>query len=195
MLEHFFGSKTRVKLLQIFFKAPERVFYVRELSRLAEVQLNAIRRELQNLERIGIILHIPQASLERVDPGKERSKYYKLQQDFILFSELQNLLSKAQLLEQRTFIDQIKNKGGVLSLFLLSGFFTQDDKAPTDLLLVGTVKTGVIDRMVKNFEQAMDKTIRYTVMDTTEYNERKELGDVFLYSILESKHISVVDQF
>ena len=34
-----------------FFHSPERAFYVRELARLVEGQLNAIRRELANLER------------------------------------------------------------------------------------------------------------------------------------------------
>jgi hypothetical protein len=30
-------------------------------------------------------------------------------------------------------------------------------------------------------------------MDDKEYAERKELGDVFLYSVLESKFISILD--
>lgn len=194
MLEHFFGSKTRVKLLHIFFKSPEKVFFVRELSRLAEIQLNAIRRELQNLEKIGIIIHIPNSSLEQMEVGKERSKYYQLHKEFILFSELQMLLSKTQLLEQRAFIEQIKHKAGVLSLFLLTGFFTQDEKAPTDLLLVGQVKHLVIDRMVKSFEEALEKPIRYTIMSEKEFLERKELGDVFLYTIFESKFIPIIDE-
>jgi predicted transcriptional regulator len=193
MLEHFFGSKTRVKLLQIFFKSPEQIFFVRELSRLADVQLNAIRRELQNLEKIGVILHISQPDASQIGVGKERSKYYQLHRDFILFSELQSLLVKSQLLEQRTFIDQVKNKGGTLSLFLLTGFFSQDEKAPTDMLLVGDVKIATVDKMVKAFEESVERQIRYTIMDDKEYAERKELGDVFLYSVLESKFISILD--
>lgn len=194
MLEHFFGSKTRVKLLHIFFKDPDKVFYVRELSRMAEIQLNAIRRELQNLEKIGIILHVPHSSLEQLEAGKERSKYYQLHKDFILFSELQMLISKTQLLEQRAFIEQMKHKAGELSLFLLTGFFTQDEKAPTDLLLVGQVRQVVVDKMVKNFEEALEKPIRYTVMSDKEFGERKELGDVFLYTIFESKFIPIIDE-
>jgi hypothetical protein len=110
-----------------------------------------------------------------------------------LFSELQSLLVKSQLLEQRTFIDQVKNKGGTLSLFLLTGFFSQDEKAPTDMLLVGDVKIATVDKMVKAFEESVERQIRYTIMDDKEYAERKELGDVFLYSVLESKFISILD--
>jgi hypothetical protein len=32
-------------------------------------------------------------------------------------------------------------------------------------------------------------------MDEKEYEERKELGDVFLYNIFESKYMLVVDEF
>jgi predicted transcriptional regulator len=124
MLEHFFGSKTRVKLLQIFFRSPERPFYVRELSRLADIQLNAIRRELANLTAIGIIgLREEQVVSQK---GLERSKYYQLQKESILFTELQALLTKSQLLEQKVFIDEVLHKAGQIKLFLLSGLFTQD---------------------------------------------------------------------
>ena len=79
MLEQLFGSKSRVKLLHIFFQSPDRAYYVRELARLAESQLNAIRRELANLEQVGLIMPV---AIENVDVqegvGTGRSKYYKL---------------------------------------------------------------------------------------------------------------------
>ena len=40
----------------------------------------------------------------------------------------------------------------------------------------------------------MSKQIRYTIMTEREYSERKEIGDKFLYGILESKHVVIVDE-
>ena len=54
-IEKLFGSKTRAKLLQLFFENPERSFYVREITRVIEEQINSVRRELINLESIAII--------------------------------------------------------------------------------------------------------------------------------------------
>ena len=54
-VEKLFGSKTRAKLLKLFFENPEKSFYVREMSRVIEEQINSVRRELLNLESIGII--------------------------------------------------------------------------------------------------------------------------------------------
>jgi hypothetical protein len=55
MVEQLFGSKTRVKLLQLFFSNPNRAFYVREITRKIDEQINSVRRELSNLLSVGII--------------------------------------------------------------------------------------------------------------------------------------------
>src|SRR5207253_11312501 len=55
MVEQLFGSKTRVKLLQLFYSNPNRSFYVREITRKIDEQINSVRRELSNLLSIGII--------------------------------------------------------------------------------------------------------------------------------------------
>ena len=58
MFEQLFGSKTRVKLLSLFYNNPERPFYVREITRKIDEQINSVRRELQNLLNIGIVLSL-----------------------------------------------------------------------------------------------------------------------------------------
>src|SRR5437588_11935214 len=55
MIDQLIGSKTRVKLLQLFFSNPNRAFYVREITRKIDEQINSVRRELANLLSIGII--------------------------------------------------------------------------------------------------------------------------------------------
>src|SRR6188472_2116739 len=55
VIEQLFGSKTRVKLLQLFCSNPNRSFYVREITRKIDEQINSVRRELANLLSIGII--------------------------------------------------------------------------------------------------------------------------------------------
>src|SRR6266702_1679533 len=56
MIEQLFGSKTRVKLLQLFYGNPNRSFYVREITRKIDEQINSVRRELANLLNVGIIV-------------------------------------------------------------------------------------------------------------------------------------------
>ncbi len=194
MLEHLFGSKTRVKLLQILFRYPERALYVRELARLAETQLNAVRREIANLELIGILARVEtKSSVENT--GTERSKYYKLNQACLMCPELKALLVKTQVLEEQEFINRIKEKGGELDLLLLTGIFTSVADVGTDILLVGKIKSSTVDRLIKEYEDNSSLSVRYTIMDKKEFDERREIGDKFLYNVLESKHVMIVDNY
>lgn len=192
MLEHFFGSKTRVKLLYIFFREPSRPFYVRELARLIEIQLNAVRRELSNLERFGIIRQIAGNASEAVDLS-ERSKYYRLDLDHVLYKELLAFLSKAQVLEQKVFIDKLLAAAGNVSYCLLTGSFMQTS-TPTDVLLVGELMVPAIERVIQQYERERGSTLQYTLMEEPEFRERQALGDVFLAQLLEAPHSVIIDR-
>jgi DNA-binding transcriptional ArsR family regulator len=54
-LERLFSSRTRIKLLHLFLLNPEREIHVREICRITDVNINAVRRELANLEGIGLL--------------------------------------------------------------------------------------------------------------------------------------------
>jgi hypothetical protein len=193
MLEHLFGSKTRLKLLRIFFAYPERSFYVRELTRLCESQINGVRREIANLENLGIISKL--SGLEKKENSRENIKSYRLQTGFLLYQELKDLIDKAQMLEEREFVDKLVAKAGKVKFMLLSGYFTQDKGAPTDLLIVGNIKQNVFNKIVQEFEKNIGKELRYTVFDEKDFLDRKEMGDKFLYHLLESSYIKVVDEY
>lgn len=198
MIEQLFGSKTRTKLLYLLFQFPNKSFYVREMAREVGSQLNAIRRELANLERIGLIAAISGEQLvEEQHKGyldNSRAKYYRLRKDCLFYSELKSLLLKVRILKEREMIEKIKQKAGKLKLLILGGVFTEADGVNTDMLLVGEIKPLVLTRIINSFEKKLGKTIRYTVMTAKEFQERKEIGDKFLYSIFESKHLVVVDE-
>ena len=55
MLERLFTSRARVKLLELFLLHPEREIHVREICRITGLNINAVRRELANLEELGLL--------------------------------------------------------------------------------------------------------------------------------------------
>ena len=193
MLEHIFGSMTRVRLLLIFFRSPGRAFYVRELARLADNQLNGIRREIANLEKIGLVRQVEPGEASSGELGTERSKYYQLCADSLLFQELKALLIKAQLLEDQALVESLRQRGGSIKLLILTGVFTGATDVETDLVLVGQLRPLVIANIIREYETDLGKSIRYTLLTEAEFKERQEIGDKFLYSIFESHHLTPVD--
>jgi len=84
MIEQLFGSKTRVKLLKLFFSNPNRSFYVREITRIVDEQINSVRRELANLLSLGLI----------TSDSSNNKLYYEVDQKYEYFSELQSMFSE-----------------------------------------------------------------------------------------------------
>lgn len=194
MLEHLFGSKTRLKLMKTFFREPKRSFFVRELTRILEVQINAIRRELSLLVKAGLVKEIDAPSdIKMSKAGASLRKYYCLDIESILYPELQALLVKGQTLGKHQFIDEIKEKGGDLKLLLLTGTFTNDTQSPSDMLLVGKIKDKTIEKLIEEYEKEFGLPVRYTTMTEQEFFDRQHVMDKFLFSLFEGKHDIVLD--
>lgn len=198
MLEHLFGSKTRLKLLKLFFATPEKSFYVRELTRLLDVQINAVRRELELLLAAKLITE-SEGEEEKKEPGEIQKaglnlrKYYRLDTESILYPELKALLLKAQVLGEQKFMDELKEKAGDIKLLLVTGRFTNDERAKTDLLIVGQVDEKVMSKTIEKHEKDFGFEIRYTILTEKEFYDRRQMMDKFLYSLFEANHLRVVD--
>lgn len=189
MLEYLFGSKTRLKLLQIFFRESDARFFVRELVRLSDTQINAVRREIANLVQVGIIAE------EAATPEEgtaERRKFYRLNFNSLFYDELRALLLKEQLWGEQAFIEQVKNLGTV-TFCLISGKFVGEPHLPTDLLVVGRIADRAMGKLVASYEKKLGFPIRYTILSPDEFTERKHIMDKFLYALLDGKHVTLVD--
>jgi len=197
MLEHLFGSKTRVKLLQVFLNNPDQPLYLRELARRLKVQLNAVRREVNNLVRLEILKWVAEPGGAALTKKAKRRhgmrRYLTANTDFILYPDLRALLLKAQLLVERSLVDKIIRLPR-LQLFLLSGIFVGRSDAPTDVLLVGAVNHERLAKIIRSAERQLHHPINYTVLALPEYRYRMEITDRFLYQILEGQKIVIFDK-
>src|ERR1700749_454701 len=90
MIEQLFGSKTRVKLLQLFYSNPNRAFYVREITRKIDEQINSVRRELSNLLSIGII----------TSDATQNRLYYEVNQEYQYYKPLAQIFGGMALDEE-----------------------------------------------------------------------------------------------
>jgi hypothetical protein len=63
------------------------------------------------------------------------------------------------------------------------------------MLIVGEIKTVQLAKIIRDFEKFLNRQIRYTIMEEKEFNERREIGDKFLYGVFESKHVFVINEY
>lgn len=188
MVEQLFGSKTRVKLLQLFYSNPNRSFYVREITRKIDEQINSVRRELANLLSIGIISS---------DTTNNRL-YYEVNQQYEYYPPLEAIFGGTKPAEDTTptvagEAQDIKSVGNV-QLAFYTGQFTRDETSGIDLLIVGDVNQTKVNKYISELEAKEGKELRYVVLTPDEFKYREQVKDRFLSIVLGSKKQVLVDK-
>ncbi len=184
MLEQLFGSKTRTKLLRLFFMGKESRFYVREITRLIDERINSVRRELENLKLFGLIK----------DEIVNNKRFYFLNEDFILFKELKDLIIKSRFFVEKEYTKKFKKLPGIKYVVLTGYFVGLKEKTLTDILIVGKVSKVKVESVVNNMSKEFFNDVNYTIMDMKEFKYRKGMTDKFLYNILKNKKIVIIDK-
>ena len=188
MIEQLFGSKTRVKLLQLFYSNPNRSFYVREITRKIDEQINSVRRELSNLLNIGII----------VSDNNNNKLYYEVNQQYDFYAPLAEIFGgdKAQVaanpITDVDLKDELKAIGRV-DLALYTGQFTRDNSSGIDALFVGDINNHALEKFIAELEKKEGKEIRYTVMSLDDFKYRQQVKDRFINNVIDSKKQVLVD--
>lgn len=211
MLGKLIGSNSRVKILKLFVLHPEEKYYIRQIARNLNLQLNSVRRELENLEKFGLLTSHHEIrneegeeinQISKNDTGKKKDKPAELKQDkkffkvdgnFVLFEEIRALIMKAQILYENDFSIKIQ-KAGHPKLLILTGLFVNNSNSVIDLLIVGKFDKNKLLKVIKELEEELGREVNYTVMEAKEFKYRRDITDIFLYSILEGKKYIVIDE-
>lgn len=160
MIEALISSKTRVKLLLKFFLNSRTKGYLRGLSTEFNESTNAIRVELNRMQKAGM-LHCE-------TEGNRR--YYAANEDYPLFKEIQSILLKHIGID-RIISNVIERLGHVEEVFLLGSFAKGVDGPVLDLLLVGNVDKIYLTRLVQKAEKLIERKIRTLVYSRQEFEE------------------------
>lgn len=197
MVEQLFGSKTRVKLLRLFYSNPNRSFYVREITRKIDEQINSVRRELSNLLSIGIIAS---------DTTNNRL-YYEVNQEYEFYQPLSMIFGAGEVVaatQDDTIVPIVVRTAdpelaeltslGNVELALYTGQFTRDESSGIDMLIIGDLNQVKLQKFMKDLEEKEKKEIRYVVMSPSEFTYRRQVKDRFITNVLAAKKQVLVDK-
>ena len=186
-IEKLFGSKTRAKLLQLFYENPEKSFYVREMTRVIDEQINSVRRELLNLESIGII------KTEAFD----NKVYYSANSKHPFYRPMVEIFSKKvdvsrdKDVKENTWEDYCRPVKNYLKGLIVTNRLPGQDGL--DLLIIGNDKTKKLTRWAEVIEKKMGKPINYVIMSADDFIYRKNVRDRFILDIFEMEISEIVD--
>ena len=189
MIDSLFGSKTRVKLLHLFLNNPEKSFYVREITRMIDEQINSVRRELANMVSVGIVQQ------DAID----NKLYYSVNEDYPYIKPLAAIFSDKNTEDGMGAASSVSWKDSLgrmrgLRLAIISGKLVVGSSSAVDLLLVGDdISAVTIKNLVKKIEKDRKIEINYAVISYDDFYYRMSVKDRFIMDIVRNKHSVVVD--
>ncbi len=190
MIDALFGSKTRVKLLHLFLNNPGKAFYVREITRLIDEQINSVRRELSNMLEVGII----------GSSSTDNRLYYEVNQRYEHYLPFRSMfadqkappVSESKSDSALPWLKYLREIKGV-RLAVIAGVLVSGSASNIDLLLVGDASEKKVTALVGIIEESVGRELSYTVMKYDEFYYRLSVHDKFITTILANKHSVLLD--
>jgi hypothetical protein len=182
-LESLLISKVRIKLLTLFLSNPGALLYVRELVRLVDEEVNAVRRELNRLQKIGFLKSEDRAN----------RLYYQMRTDFLFYPELVRMIAKTtdvggEIVKRQHDLGKIKH--ALMAAALVKGRVARAHEV--DLLIVGRINPSVLTEIIKEAQQQHEHEINYTIMTEDEFRFRKKRRDPFVLGFLQQTWINLI---
>lgn len=188
MIDALFGSKTRVKLLHLFLNNPGKAFYVREITRLIDEQINSVRRELSNMLAVGII----------TSDSADNKLYYEINQRYEYYVPFRAIFADERIESvmdvgaASAWHDLVKNLPGV-RLAIVAGVLVKGSGSAVDLLLVGDISAVKLKNVIKEIEKIEARELNYSVLSYDEFYYRLSVRDKFITEILNGKNTILLD--
>ncbi len=170
-------------MFELFFAHETEMYYVREITREINEEINAVRRELERMLGAGIL------------KSEQRGNrlYYFVNTRYLFFQELQQMIIKTTGLGKK--IRKYLRKLGTISFVMFSGRYAKGlapRQGEVDILIVGEVVLPELTALVKEEEARIGREINYGVFSLQEFEFRKTRRDPFIMDVLFGSRVMVV---
>lgn len=190
MIDALFGSKTRVKLLHLFLDNPGQSFYVREITRIIDEQINSVRRELSNMLEVGVI----------TSDSADNKLYYQANQRYEYYVPLRTIFSDQKIAASVPSVSGdvpawhklIIEMAGV-RIAIVAGMLVQGSSGSVDLLLVGDIPAKRAAQVIASIESDIGRELSYTILPYDEFYYRLSVHDKFISGVTRNKHLVLID--
>lgn len=158
MIEALISSKTRIKLLMKFFINSNTTAYLRSLEGEFGESTNAIRIELNRLEKAGLL----------TTQTSGNKKLFQANTNHPLYREIHNILLK-QIGIDKVIAQVVERLGKVEKVYLAGAFSKGTDSPIIDLILIGEIDRTYLTYLIQKAEEAVKRKIRYLIYSVDEF--------------------------
>lgn len=178
MLKSLFSSSIRADVLALLLNSPDEQFYIREIAKLLRKNPSGVKRELDNLEKMGVVISEKVANL----------KYFRADKDSPLYSELKNLIAKSLGLPGA--LKAVLRASGAKAAFIYGPYAEGEDVDTVNLFVIGA--SLALTKGLKDIEKKFGQRVESTVIEEAEYRLKRKKKDANLKRLLSGKKITLI---
>jgi predicted nucleotidyltransferase len=169
-------GKTRQAVLALLFEQPERLFFLRELSRLTGISLGALQHELEQLGKANLIL--------RAKDGNR--VVYRAHTGHPVFAELQAIVHKTCGIPSalKEALAPLAKKITFAAIYGSIAKGTDHARSDLDLLIVGQVGLDQATTALAPVEERIGREISLRLFSREEFQRRRAQADSFLERVM-----------
>jgi hypothetical protein len=185
MLENLIPSKVRRKILELYFTNIDKSFYLREVVRIIDEEVNAVKRELEILHGAKVLLR----------EHRTNKIFFSLNKNYVLYDEFIRIFTKESSLSKMIYRNS--SKLGKVKFIAISLKYSKKIAIREDeiyVLFVGIMVLPEIEGIMLTAKSELGFDINYTVMTDEEFVYRKRNNDPFIGKFLKQPKVMIVGQ-
>lgn len=183
MLKNLFISKVRIRILEKYMSDTKASYHVRGLVRELGEEINAVRRELLNLQDAGIL-----------KSAKDGNKLvYKIDKTCPIIWELRAMFFKESKLGKQLYQSFSTVEGlsvVIVTEALMKGKYESNEDI--DMLMIGEVKIKDLNSVVSSLEKELGRELKYAVLKVEDFEFGKKKKDPILMNVLTKDKIILI---
>lgn len=170
------------EILNFFFKNPEGVYYLREIAKSLNKEPAYYQRYLDSLVKDNILQ----------DERRGNLRFFKLNKNHSLYSELKSIISKTMGVEYRlkNLINELEN----IECAFIFGSIAKNNEVPEsdiDLMIIGNPNLNILTEKITEIEKEIGREINYSIFTKDEVIKRLKEKDGFFVNVF-SSHVVVL---
>jgi predicted nucleotidyltransferase len=176
-------SKARQRLLAFYFTNPAARLHLRDLAGRLDIDPANLSKELRRLETEGLFR----------SEVSGRQKYFHLNREYPLFSELRGIVSKT-IGAPSLIAASLKKMRGIEEAYLYGSFASnqQDAASDIDVLVIGDPPGEMLAEVMRKIERQLGRDVSYTVLTRRELNARRARNDAFLENVWHNTRVPLI---
>ena len=177
-------GQIRGRILALLYGWHDKAFYVRQIARHTHASAGSVRRELEKLAGVDLIIRTSVGNLV----------FYQANQTNPVFAEMRSLVNKTVGIFNvlRSALEKLSAQITIAFVYGSVASQTETAESDIDLLIIGSVVLDDVLACLPQAETALNRTVNPTVYSVAEFTQKLKEGNHFLNAVVKGPKVFLI---